>query len=158
MGTTSRTNEAARLAELHRLNILDTSPETAFDHITRLATEIFKAPIVLISMVDRERVWLKSHYGIDANQFQRKGSFSDLAMSEDDVIVIPDTRQDPRTSNHPFVVKKPGVRFYAAVPLRTRFGYNVGTLCIMDMQSRDLTEQEKKRNNARYFQSGCSTQ
>ena len=36
-------NESARLAALHRLEILDTDPEERFDRITRLAQHIFIA-------------------------------------------------------------------------------------------------------------------
>jgi len=145
MGTTSKVSEAQRLAELQRLNILGTSSEAVFDHITRLASELFKVPIVLISMVDREKVWIKSRLGIDADQYQRKGSLCERAISQDDVLVISDTHLYPQLSERPFVAKKPDIRFYAGAPLKTRFGYNVGTLCLMDTQTRDLTGQEKEQ-------------
>ena len=50
-------NEAARLAALYELKILDTPPEERFDRITRLAGEFFQVPIALVSLVDAERQW-----------------------------------------------------------------------------------------------------
>ena len=57
-------NEIDRLHALQRYDILDTSPEQAFDDLTRLAAQICQTPTALISLVDAERQWFKSQIGL----------------------------------------------------------------------------------------------
>jgi GAF domain-containing protein len=41
------------------------------------------------------------------------------------------------------VASGPRVRFYAGAPIRTPGGHLVGTLCILDVRPRDLSEAER---------------
>ena len=56
-------NEARVPAIVDRYEILDTPPEPAFDRITALAADLFDAPISIISFLDGNRLWFKSHHG-----------------------------------------------------------------------------------------------
>jgi hypothetical protein len=124
-------DEERRLASLHDLGILDTPPEERFDRITRLAASVFKVPMAIVSLVDRERQWFKSTYGLDITETSRETSFCAHAVASREVLVIPDTFQDPRFSDNPLVVEAPRIRFYAGCPLFV--GTNcVGTLCVLD--------------------------
>ena len=57
-------NEEARLAELNGLNLLDTPPESDFDHVTERLTKLFRVPIALITLIDKKRQWFKSQTGL----------------------------------------------------------------------------------------------
>jgi phosphoribosyl 1,2-cyclic phosphodiesterase len=130
-------NEEQRLAVLHDLKILDTPPEERFDRITRLAASIFNAPMALISLVDRERQWFKSTYGLDASETSRETSFCSHAVASQDVLVVPDTFQDPRFSDNPLVTGAPRIRFYAGCPIFV--GANcIGTVCVLDNRPRQI--------------------
>ena len=61
-------HDRARLAALSRYEILDTPAEEAFDRITQLASTLFNVPIVLISLVDKNRQWCKSCYGLHTRE------------------------------------------------------------------------------------------
>ncbi|MBE9159791.1 PAS domain S-box protein [Nodosilinea sp. LEGE 06152] len=130
-------NEAGRLEALRRYNILDTPPEAGFDRITALAARLFNVPVALISLVDDSRAWFKSAYGFDRQMVQRQASICSYALLTDQVLVLPDVRQDQRFASNPLVHGEPGVRFYAGAPLLTKDGFAVGTLCILDAQPRD---------------------
>ncbi len=134
--------ENERLDALYRYQILDTPPEATFDRITKLATQLLKVPISLISLVDRDRIWFKSRQGLDHPQVDREGSFCSQAMLNDGIFLINDTTQDPHWCNHPLVTGEFGLRFYAASPLCTSAGQRLGTLCIMDHHPRNLSETE----------------
>ena len=132
------TKEAARLESLHRYRILDTKPEQAFDDLTLLASQIFKVPIALITLIDEDRQWFKSKVGITVGETHRSIAFCAHAIQQPGLFVVNDTRQDARFRENPFVVNDPHVRFYAGAPLITPEGYALGTICVIDLVPRDL--------------------
>jgi len=123
--------EENRLATLRDLGILDTPPEDRFDRITRLAASILKVPIALVSLVDRERQWFKSSYGLNVAETSREVSFCSHAVASQEVLVISDTLQDPRFADNPLVTDPPRIRFYAGCPIFVEEAC-VGTLCVLD--------------------------
>lgn len=136
-------NEAARLAALVRYAILDTPAEAAFDRLTRLAAQLFDVPMALISLVDAERQWFKSHYGLAVSETSRDVSFCAHAILNDRPLVVPDAMQDPRFRDNPLVTGAPGLRFYAGAPLRTSDELHLGTFCLLSPEPRrPLSEQQ----------------
>lgn len=135
-------NEADRLAALRALAVLDEPPEARFDRVTSLAQKIFDVPIALVSLVDADRQWFKSALGLDAAETPRSISFCGHAILSQQVFVVEDTLKDPRFFDNPLVSNKPFVRFYAGAPLRLSSGFVVGTLCIIDRESRHFDAQK----------------
>lgn len=133
--------EAARLSVLRRYDVLDTPPESAFDEVTRLASRLLGAPIALISIIDTDRVWLKSRVGYDAEVADRNTSFCVVTDPGEGPWTIPDARLDPRTADNPVVIGDPRVRSYAAAPLTTRDGHNLGSLCVYDVEPRRFDDE-----------------
>ncbi|MBC7415412.1 MAG: EAL domain-containing protein [Herminiimonas sp.] len=131
--------EAERLHCLQEYGVLDTPPEAAFDRITALAARLLDMPIALVSLVDADRIWFKSRQGIDATEMPGTEGFCPLTIQGAEPLIVNDTWCDPRTVDHPAVTGALGWRFYAGIPLRTRTGYNLGTLCVIDRRPRDLT-------------------
>ena len=132
-------DEAARLCSLQLLNILDTDPEERFDRLTRLARRLFDVPIALVSLIDQDRQWFKSHAGLDARETPRDISFCGHAILGDDVFLVSDASRDPRFLDNPLVTGEPNIRFYAGCPLVVGNGHKLGTLCIIDSRPRKLT-------------------
>jgi serine/threonine protein kinase len=133
-------DEAGRLAALERLDILDTEPEQEFDDLARLASHVCETPFALISFVDRDREWFKAKVGIPESSFPRLLGFGVHAIGGRDSLVVADAAADARFAANPLVTGEPGVRFFAAVPIRTPDGYGVGTLAVLDRTSRELTD------------------
>jgi phosphoribosyl 1,2-cyclic phosphodiesterase/DNA-binding response OmpR family regulator len=131
-------DEPRRLAALHGLQILDTVAEERFDRLTRLACRIFSVPIVAVSLVDRDRQWFKSCSGLDIRQTSREAAFCAHTILSAGPLLVPDTLQDGRFAENPFVTGEPHIRFYAAHPLATPDGSRVGTLCLFDRRPRQL--------------------
>jgi GAF domain-containing protein len=96
-------DEADRIADLYALKILDTPREPGFDRITELAADIFEVPMVFVTLVDSNRQWFKSTYGISLDSTPRDVSFCSHAMLEPEAMVIPDASEDPRFADNPFV-------------------------------------------------------
>jgi GAF domain-containing protein len=137
-------NENQRIETLKKYDILDTPPDGSFDRITKLASTIFKVPIAIISLVDTDRIWFKSHYGLTVNQINRDPGLCASAILSNDPYVVENAIEDPRTLANPLVAGEFGLRFYAAAPLQTDDNYNLGTLCILDKKPRTFSETEKE--------------
>lgn len=135
-------DEDLRIAAVGRYEILDSPPDGAFDRITKLAARIFKVPIATITIVDSDRIWFKAKYGIDAAEIGRDPGLCASAVLDYEPLVINDAAKDPRTLENPLVRGELGLRFYAGVPLTTADGYNLGTLNIIDVEPRELTEDD----------------
>jgi GAF domain-containing protein len=129
---------------VHRYDILDTPPDGAFDRVTSLAARIFSVPTAIVSIVDHDRIWFKSHHGTDVEQLDRDPGLCASAILQNDPWVIEDAVIDPRALSNPLVAGEFGLKFYAGVPLRTRDGFNLGTLCILDTESRQFTADETR--------------
>jgi hypothetical protein len=139
-------DEEDRLAALAELNLLDTEAEPVFDRITAKLARVFEVPIALISLIDRDRQFFKSQTGLPddlakARQTARNVSVCGHAVAKNRVIVVEDLARDRRFANNP-LLKEHGIRFYAGVPLLAPNGQPIGSLCLMDLKPRHLTERE----------------
>ena len=135
-------DEDLRLDALRRLEILDSAPEESFDRITRLAQRTFNVPMVLVSLVDENREWFKSRHGVGQQHLPRDESFCAHAILRPDVMVVPDALIDPRFDDNPNVSSGSGIRFYAGAPLYSPDGQPIGTLCVIDRQPREWSEED----------------
>lgn len=135
-------DEDARLEAVRRYAILDTPADGAFDRVTSLAARVFSVPIAIVSVVDHDRIWFKSHHGVAVEEIDRDPGLCASAILQDDVWVIENAPEDPRALANPLVAGDFGLKFYAGAPLKSRDGYNLGTLCILDYEPRVLDASE----------------
>lgn len=134
-------DEARRDQLFAEYDVLDSAPEAAFDDIVRFAAALCGCPISLISLVAQDRQWFKAREGLAAEQTPREISFCADAMLSNDVMVVPDTMQDPRFAHNALVTDDPHIRFYAGAPLVSPEGLPLGSLCVIDHAPRaELTE------------------
>src|SRR5450432_1201809 len=130
--------EAARLNALDSYRVLDTAPEACFDRLTALAADLFDVPIALVSLIDAERQWFKSHHGLEAESTPRSQAFRAHAkeLGANATMVVEDAMRDPRFQDNPLVTGDPHIRFYAGAALTSADGFNLGSLCVIDTKPR----------------------
>lgn len=137
-------DERERMDAVRRYDILDTPPDGTFDRIAALAAEIFGVPIAIVSVVDTDRIWFKAHHGLDVTEIPREPGLCASAITGMQPWIVNDAVADPRTLANPLVAGEFGLRFYAGAPLTTHDGFNLGTLCVIDREPREVTVQEAK--------------
>lgn len=145
--------DEARLAALRRYQSVHSPPEEAFDRLTRLAAELFDAPVAYINFIGRGRQWTKScvsetcppEVGFDL-------SFCVHNVQDEGPMVVEDTRADERFADNPVVTGEvsvtddgQGIRFYAGVPLATSDGYRIGSICVLDTEPRSPSADRVQR-------------
>ncbi|MBV8882604.1 MAG: EAL domain-containing protein [Chroococcidiopsidaceae cyanobacterium CP_BM_RX_35] len=136
--------ETERLKTLSQYHILDTAPEAYFDDLTRLAAYICQTPIAAIGLIGAKRQWFKSKVGILATEESRDLTFCAHAILQAELLIVPDTLQDERFVNNPFVIGDARIRFYAGAPLITHDGFALGTLCVLDHVPRELSDEQQE--------------
>ncbi len=142
----NRSPDAARIAALDDLAILDTEPEPGFDDIVLLACQICGTPVSLVSLVAEDRQWFKARVGFPACETPLGQSVCAHALRQGGTFVIPDLALDERTKDNALVTGEPFIRFYAGTPLQAREGVPIGTLCVIDTEPRPggLTEAQTR--------------
>jgi sigma-B regulation protein RsbU (phosphoserine phosphatase) len=135
-------DEVARLQAVRRYDILDTPPDGAFDRIAALAARYFDVPIATVTIVDEDRIWFKATYGVEVIQIGRDPGLCASAILTADPMALPDATKDPQAWNNPLVRGEFGLRFYAAAPIITSDGHNLGTVNVIDKAPREVTAAE----------------
>lgn len=137
-------DEEGRLAALRALQVLDTPPETTFDQLTRLTARTCRTPMALIGLVDADRVWFKSAFGIEQiSEVPRGASLCGATLLGDGVTEIEDIWENPQFAGNPLVAGRLGVRFYAGAPLRLRSGHRIGALCVLGDRPQRLDDDQR---------------
>jgi diguanylate cyclase (GGDEF)-like protein/PAS domain S-box-containing protein len=136
-------NEVERLRVLYDLDVLDTAPEPAYDDLTEIAALTTRRPTALVSLVDADRQWFKSRWGLDFTETPRDFALCAHAiLNPDDVLIVNDTLDDERFADNPLVTGEPRIRFYAGAPLVTTTGEALGTLCVLDTEPGELSDDQ----------------
>ncbi len=139
-----RADEARRLAALHALALLDSEPEPEFDALVTLAAQMLNAPTALLTLIDRDRQWIKAAAGYEAHEIPRSVAFCDHTIRSAAPMVIDDMRDDARFAANPMVTREGGVRFYAGAPIHAVDAegerHAIGALCVIDDRPRCMTD------------------
>eukprot|EP00892_Ulva_mutabilis_P003559 jgi/Ulvmu1/1575/UM111_0003.1 len=145
VGAPHLATESDRMDHLCSLHVLSTAPERRFDRLTALAATVFSVPIVLVSLVDRDRQWFKSVMGLPGvTETDRQSSFCawTLLPQYPECLVVSDARNDARFRNNKLVTGPPHIQFYAGCPLVSSNGMRLGSLCIIDSRTRYFTTED----------------
>ena len=135
-------NEKERLQELFSYHILDTPAEDEFESIVNIITKTFNVPLAAVSFMDSKRQWVKASIGYPCCDIDRGETVCSYTIMQNSILEIEDLQADARFRNFPGISNSPFYRFYAGVPLVTKRGFNIGSLCIVDDKTRKLTKED----------------
>lgn len=142
------TNDKARVVALHDLALLDTPPQPRFDRVTEHCAELFECPISLLTLIDADRQWALSPFGVDLKEIPRHQSFCNHVIANGDHLIVSNAEEDNRFAANPYVTGTPGIRSYLGKVVRGPAGHPLGALCIADIEprnfgSRDIAKLER---------------
>jgi PAS domain S-box-containing protein len=132
-------DEALRIEALQQYEVLNDVSDPILDDLTRLAAQVCDAPAAAVSLLDSDRILLKSRYGIEATELAVRCLPCETTILGDTVYEIPDARQMPDFAPDGILVEGKPYRFYAGAPLTTPNGVSVGALLVLDRVVRNLT-------------------
>jgi PAS domain S-box-containing protein len=136
--------EQARVEALERYVVLDTPPEPAFDDIARIAALVCGTPMAQINFVDAARQWSKAAVGGPRSVMPReRGLCAHVLTRHDPLVVDAAVGDEGHLAGLALAYGEPTIRFYAGAPLRTPDGHAIGTLCVLDHESRDLSPAQR---------------
>ncbi len=135
-----------RLAALQRLGVLDTPAEASFDRLTRMACRLLRAPIGLVSLVDRDRQFFKSCIGLpepiaSERQTPISSSICKHVVASGKPLIVEDARANALVQKNP-AIELMGITAYAGIPLRTSDGHVIGSFCVIDSRPRTWTYED----------------
>ncbi len=134
--------ERERLAALRHINLMNSRPDPDLDYLTLQLVNTLSFPIGFISLIEEKRQWFKSMNGLDIRETPRDVSFCTFTIRDDVPMVVENALLDQRFSDSPLVVSEPHLRAYAGAPIRTTKGHRIGTICVADIQPRQISEQQ----------------
>jgi len=139
-------DEEARLRALSDYGLGPENPLPTLDPVVQIAAKMFDMPVSAVNMIGNDHVFFAASIGVEAVDMSRRVSFCAHAITQDEVMVVPDTTQDPRFFDNPLVAEAPNVRFYAGVPLRSPDGHGLGALCVLDVKPHpEFSETDRQR-------------
>lgn len=137
-------DETARLAAVEASGLMDSGPESVFDRLTWLATQVTDCPMALMTVLGAQRQWFKSRIGVNFAETPRDWAFCNHSILQDAPFMVEDAESDPRFADNPLVTGEARIRFYSGIPLRDADGQPLGTLCVLDHEPRRLRDRELK--------------
>ena len=135
-------NELDRLMSLTEFDLDYSSLQDNFKDLTKLAAKVSGTEISLVNLIDTYTQWSVSSHGLRIDQMPREDSVCQYTIMETEQFEVRDLSADPRFKDKVYVKSEPKLRYYFGVPLTTENGMNIGALCVLDKNEREI-EPEK---------------
>lgn len=137
-------SEFERLIELSEFDLDYGNLKDYLEDLTTLAARIVDTEVSLINLIDNYTQWSVADYGIDLRQMPREDSVCQYTIMEDDNLEIKDLSKDERFKAKEYVKNDPSLKYYYGIPLKTSNGANIGALCVLDPEKKDISPEDKE--------------
>lgn len=141
-----------RLASLHQRHLMDAPKDPALDRVTEFVARMLRAPVALLTLVDRDRQFFLSNFGLSglvacARQTPIRYSFCQYVVAHGEPFIVNDARVHPLVRSNP-ATRELNVVAYAGVPLITPDGKTLGALSAVDIKPRQWKPKDMELLNA----------
>ena len=136
--------EKDRLDALYSYRIIDTEQDQNFDRLAEIAATVCDCSYAHISLVDKDRLWLKSSHNIECKEYPREDTFCNLTIDHPNkTTIISDVDKSTDKKIKYLASKNPIVKFYAGQSIIDEKGHAIGTICVYDSQPKKLNHKQK---------------
>ena len=123
--------ELERLQAVNKYLKININVEEELQAIAKTAADICDCSAAIITVSDEDKQELRFSHPPDFTYPGEAGLFYEYIISGPEFFIIEDLLKDKRFCNIESANSKPYIQFYAGVPLKTRDGYNLGSLYVM---------------------------
>ncbi|NNF59257.1 MAG: GAF domain-containing sensor histidine kinase [Rhodothermaceae bacterium] len=132
-------DDQQRLDALKRFFVLDHEiSESELERLVRVAAQLYGVTYAALTLRQDNTERLAVAFGFDAASVPDDAVFFERPVGPSLPISIPDVSEDERFAKNPLVHGEQQAHFYASVPLKSREGFTLGTLAILDATPQEL--------------------
>ncbi len=135
-------NEYKRILELSEFDLDYSSLDEHFKELSKLAARVAGTEISLVNIIDSYTQWTVSKQGLDLETMPREDSVCQYTIMDDNHLEIKDLSQDDRVKDKFYVAGEPHLKYYFGIPLKTNEGNNIGALCVLDTEEKQLSPEK----------------
>ncbi|MGY6522953.1 MAG: GAF domain-containing sensor histidine kinase [Mongoliitalea sp.] len=135
-------NEFQRLLALSEYDLDYASLEKQFADLTNLAAKVAGSQVSLVNIIDSYTQWSVAATGLPTIQMDRQDAVCNYTILGLENFEVKDLFEDERFRDKFYVKGEPHMRYYWGIPLTNPQGYNLGALCVMDPQEKDITPEK----------------
>ncbi|MEO3402255.1 GAF domain-containing sensor histidine kinase [Mucilaginibacter sp. CAU 1740] len=135
-------NEMDRLLTLSTFDFDYTEHKDSFNDLAKLAAKVAGTEISLVNLIDSFTQWSISGHGLEVEQMPREDSVCQYTIINGEHFEVEDLRTDERFKDKFYVTDEPKLRYYYGIPLKTKSNHNIGALCVLDKNARELSPEK----------------
>jgi diguanylate cyclase (GGDEF)-like protein len=141
-------DDPGRLAALAATGLMDAPEPEPMQRLSRLVSHLLRAPVALVSFVDRDRQFFVGATGFDVEPFATERqtplshSICQHVVTSGERLAVEDARADARFEDNRGVDEL-GFTAYLGVPLRSDDGQLLGSLCAIDSEPHEWTVEDE---------------
>ena len=140
-------SDRRRMTTLEELGLLTDTPEEAYDRFTRLAASIVETPIALFTVITEDEQFFRSQVGLPepiatTRRTPLSHSFCQYVILTGKPLEVVDAREHPTVKDNP-AIEDLGVIAYLGMPIVTRRGETLGSLCALEHEPREWTARDR---------------
>ncbi|MFC4211066.1 GAF domain-containing sensor histidine kinase [Pedobacter lithocola] len=134
-------NENDRIKSLSSYNLDYSELRENFSNLSKLAALSTGVPVCIVSLIDADTQWVIGVYGIDLDQHPRDRTICQYTIAQEKPLEI-NTTSSNKYFSEDFTCS--GYQYYYGISIKSEEGFNIGTLCVLDVKTKKIKAKEKE--------------
>lgn len=130
-----------RVKVLADYNLDYSALQTDLNDLVQIAKIAVNVPMAFINIIDADNAWIVSSFSFGTGCLGKEETVCQYTVAENRELEIKDLTFDERVK-HLGAIRQLELKYYYGIPIQTESGHCLGTLCVVDTTTRDLTEDQ----------------